>query len=226
MIWCVEDDPAIRDIEMYALQSAGFETRGFENGSSFREALRTERPRLILLDVMLPGEDGIDLLRWIRSSPAYCDLPVIMATAKGTEYDKITGLDLGADDYLPKPFGIMEMISRVKAVLRRYNPPKSYDRYHIGELELDTKSHIVTAKGLRVNLTLKEFELLRVLISKPNTAYDRESLYSLVWGSEFIGETRTVDMHIRTLRQKLGTCGEMIQTVRGVGYMLEDVHEA
>ncbi len=225
MIWCIEDDPAIRDIELYALRSAGFEARGFEDGDSFLEALKTERPRLILLDVMLPGTDGMEILRRLRSQELYRDIPVIMATAKGTEYDKITGLDLGADDYLAKPFGMMEMISRIKAVLRRYNPPKTHDRFSIGGLELDIKSRMVTVQEQRVYLTLKEFDLLRVLISKPNTAYSRESLYALVWGSDFIGETRTVDMHIRTLRQKLGPCGEMIQTVRGVGYLLEDLHE-
>ena len=225
MIWCIEDDPAIRDIEIYALKSAGFEARGFEDGDSFLNALKTEQPRLILLDVMLPGADGMEILRWLRSRDPYRDIPVIMATAKGTEYDKITGLDLGADDYLAKPFGMMEMISRVKAVLRRYHPPKIHDRYQVGSLELDTKSRGVTVNGQRVALTLKEFDLLRVLISKPNTAYSRDSLYALVWGSDYIGETRTVDMHIRTLRQKLGLCGEMIQTVRGVGYLLEDPHE-
>ena len=226
MIWCIEDDPAIRDIEIYALSSAGFEARGFEDGDSFREALKTERPQLILLDVMLPGIDGMELLRRLRSKEAYRDIPVIMATATGTEYDKITGLDLGADDYLTKPFSMMEMISRVKAVLRRYNPPKTCDRFKVGDLDLDAKSRTVCVQGIRVSLTLKEFDLLRVLISKPNTAYSRDSLYALVWGSDFIGETRTVDMHIRTLRQKLGPCSDMIQTIRGVGYLLEDPHEA
>ncbi len=225
MIWCVEDDPAIRDIELYALGSAGYEARGFEDGASFREALKSERPRLILLDVMLPGEDGMELLRWLRSKDAYDDIPVIMATAKGTEYDKSTGLDLGADDYLAKPFGMMEMISRVKAVLRRYNRPHAHQSYKIGGLELEVKSRTVTVSGQRVYLTLKEFDLLHTLIATPNTAYSRDRLYALVWGSDFIGETRTVDMHIRTLRQKLGPCGDLIRTVRGVGYLLENIHE-
>ena len=226
MIWCVEDDPAIRDIELYALRSGGFESLGFEDADSCREALRHAIPRLILLDVMLPGTDGMEFLRWLRSREAYAHIPVIMATAKGSEFDRIAGLDLGADDYLSKPFGMMEMLSRVKAVLRRYNPPRTCDRYKVGHLELDTRSRIVTVHGERVSLTLKEFDLLRVLISNPNTAYSRDSLYALVWESDFIGETRTVDMHIRTLRQKLGLCGEMILTVRGVGYLLEDPHEA
>ena len=226
MIWCVEDDPAIRDIELYALRSAGFEARGFEEGTAMLEALETEQPRLILLDVMLPGPDGLELLSRLRSEKKYRSIPVIMATAKGSEYDKISGLDAGADDYLVKPFGMLEMISRVKAVLRRCSSNVSYSRYAVGGLELDTKSHTVTANGEKITLTLKEFELLRVLISKPNTAYDREKLYALVWGSDFIGESRTVDMHIRTLRQKLGPWGELIQTVRGVGYLLEDHCEA
>lgn len=226
MIWCIEDDPAIRDIELYALRSAGFEARGFEDGTTLEQALQTEQPRLILLDVMLPGSDGMELLRWLRNSKKYCRIPVIMATAKGSEFDKISGLDNGADDYLAKPFGMLEMVSRVKAVLRRCEPPLSNHRFRVGELELDTKSHTVMANGQRVPLTLKEFELLRVLISKPNTVYERESLYSLVWESDFIGESRTVDMHIRTLRQKLGACGELIQTVRGVGYVLEGNCEA
>ena len=226
MIWCVEDDPAICDIELYALRSAGFEARGFEEGTALLEALETEQPRLILLDVMLPGPDGLEILRRIRSHKEHCNIPVIMATAKGSEYDKIQGLDSGADDYLAKPFGMLEMISRVKAVLRRCPPPSVQERFTMGDLELDTKSHTVTARGQRVTLTLKEFELLRVLLSKPNTVFEREKLYSLIWGSDFIGESRTVDMHIRTLRQKLGSCGELIQTVRGVGYILEALHES
>lgn len=226
MIWCVEDDPAIRDIELYALRSAGFEARGFEEGTSLFQALATQQPRLILLDVMLPAPDGLEILRRLRAHRDYCHIPVIMATAKGSEYDKIQGLDTGADDYLVKPFGMMEMISRVKAVLRRCPPTQSPEHYAAGDLELDVKSHTVTAKGQRITLTLKEFDLLRVLLSKPGTVFEREKLYSLVWGSDFIGESRTVDMHIRTLRQKLGVCGEHIQTIRGVGYILETVNES
>ena len=225
MIWCVEDDPAIRDIEIYALQSAGFSARGFENGTAFLEALRTQKPRLVLLDVMLPGPDGISILNTLRTTQDYGHIPVIMATAKGSEYDKITGLDSGADDYLVKPFSMMEMISRVKAVLRRAPIPPTFERYTTGPLSLDMKSRTVLVKGQRIPLTLKEFELLRVLIAHCGTALERERLYALVWGSNFIGESRTVDMHIRTLRQKLGPCGELIQTVRGVGYLLEAAHE-
>ena len=175
---------------------------------------------MILLDVMLPGPDGLEILSWLRSTPAYKDIPVIMATAKGSESDRITGLDQGADDYLVKPFSILEMISRVKAVLRR-SPPPTRHLYQAGALNLNTKSHTVTAMGERIALTLKEFQLLQVLISHPGTAFGREQLYAMVWGSDFIGESRTVDMHIRTLRQKLGSYGEMIQTVRGIGYILQ-----
>ena len=220
MIWCVEDDPSILDIETYALESAGFLVRGFPDGITFQKALEQEQPRLILLDVMLPGPDGLEILSWLRSTPAYKDIPVIMATAKGSESDRISGLDQGADDYLVKPFSILEMISRVKAVLRR-SPPPAPLQYRVGSLELDTKSHTVTAMGERITLTLKEFQLLQALISQPDTVLRREQLYSLVWGSDFIGESRTVDMHIRTLRQKLGAYGELIQTVRGIGYILQ-----
>ncbi len=220
MIWCVEDDPSILDIELYALESAGFSVCGFPDGTALQQALETQQPRLILLDVMLPGPDGLEILNWLRSTPAYSHIPVIMATAKGSETDRTTGLDKGADDYLVKPFSMLEMISRVKAVLRRC-PPSVQHQYRVGSLELDAKSYRVTANGQRVTLTLKEFELLRVLLSQPNTAFEREQLYAMVWGSEFIGESRTVDMHIRTLRQKLGPCGEMIQTVRGIGYLLQ-----
>ena len=226
MIWCVEDDPAIRDIELYALRSGGFEARGFEEGTSLLEALQTQTPRLILLDVMLPGPDGLEILRRLRSHKDYCHIPVIMATAKGSEYDKIQGLDTGADDYLVKPFGMMEMLSRVKAVLRRCPAPASREYYSANGLTLDTKSHTVTAHGQKIPLTLKEFDLLRVLMANPNSVFEREKLYSLVWGSDFIGESRTVDMHIRTLRQKLGVYGERIQTVRGVGYLMETSHES
>ncbi|MBR4309372.1 MAG: response regulator transcription factor [Oscillospiraceae bacterium] len=225
MIWCVEDDPAIRDVELYALESAGYEAVGLETGAVVLQRLEQQRPRLILLDVMLPGMDGVELLKKLKSMPKAREIPVIMATAKGSEYDKIRCLDLGADDYLVKPFGMMEMISRVKAVLRRCNPEKENKILRVGGLELDPEARCVYADGNRVTLTLKEYELLKLFLSHPNVAYGREELYSLIWGSEFIGETRTVDMHIRTLRQKLGDCGSMIGTVRGVGYILEEKHE-
>ncbi len=222
MIWCVEDDASIRDIEIYALRSVGFEARGFSDGAAFWDALRAERPKLVVLDVMLPGIDGIELLSRMRASDALRDIPVIMATAKGTEYDKIHGLDLGADYYLAKPFGVMELVSCVKAVLRRFRRDDA-ERAGLsaGGVSLDADAHTVTAGGQRITLTYKEFELLRLFMAHPGTAFTREQLMERVWGTDYCGETRTVDMHIRTLRQKLGEYGEMIETVRGVGYRLE-----
>lgn len=221
MIWCVEDDASIRDIEVYALRSTGFEATGFEDGVSFWQALQNETPELVVLDVMLPGLDGIELLRRMRASDTFSQIPVVMATAKGAEYDKIQGLDLGADYYLTKPFGVMELVSCVKAVLRRCAPQKTPQLLIAGALTLDPERHIVMADGARVELTLKEFELLRLLLLHPGVAFTREKLMERVWGTDYLGETRTVDMHVRTLRQKLGACGEMIETVRGVGYRLE-----
>ena len=221
MIWCVEDDASIRDIEVYALRSTGFEATGFEDGTSFWQALQAETPELVVLDVMLPGLDGIELLRRMRASDTFSQIPVVMATAKGAEYDKIQGLDLGADYYLTKPFGVMELVSCVKAVLRRCAPQKMPQLLIAGALTLDPERHIVMADGARVELTLKEFELLRLLLLHPGVAFTREKLMERVWGTDYLGETRTVDMHVRTLRQKLGACGEMIETVRGVGYRLE-----
>ena len=220
MIWCVEDDASIRDIEVYALQSTGFEAKGFEDGTSFWEALRTGRPELVVLDVMLPGIDGMELLRRMRADAALSDIPVVMATAKGAEYDKIRGLDLGADYYLTKPFGVMELVSCVKAVLRRCGT-KTAAQLRCGGLVLDEESHTVTADGESVALTYKEFELLRLFLSHPGTAFSRDQIMADVWGTDYCGETRTVDMHIRTLRQKLGAYGEKIETVRGVGYRME-----
>lgn len=222
MIWCVEDDASIRDIEVYALRSVGFEARGFSDGAAFWDALRAERPELVVLDVMLPGIDGIELLSRMRASDALRDIPVIMATAKGTEYDKIHGLDLGADYYLAKPFGVMELVSCVKAVLRRCRRGSAkHMGLSAGGVSLDADAHTVTAGGQRITLTYKEFELLRLFMAHPGTAFTREQLMERVWGTDYCGETRTVDMHIRTLRQKLGEYGEMIETVRGVGYRLE-----
>lgn len=222
MIWCVEDDASIRDIEVYALRSVGFEAHGFSDGAKFWEALHKERPELVVLDVMLPGIDGIELLSRMRASDTLRNIPVIMATAKGTEYDKIHGLDLGADYYLTKPFGVMELVSCVKAVLRRCRRDGAeHTELNAGGVSLDTDAHTVTAGGQRVTLTYKEFELLRLFMAHPGTAFTREQLMERVWGTDYCGETRTVDMHIRTLRQKLGKYGEMIETVRGVGYRLE-----
>ena len=225
MIWCVEDDSSIRDIEVYALVSTGFEAKGFEDGNSFWNALQTEKPDLIVLDVMLPGKDGVALLKLMKANEEFADIPVIMATAKGTEYDKIQSLDLGADDYLVKPFGIMEMVSRVKAVLRRCKPAKEKKSLKLEGLVLNPDEHTVTADGERVILTYKEYELLHLFLSQPGIAFTREQLLSHVWNTGYLGETRTVDMHIRTLRQKLGAYGNIIETVRNVGYRLEAKHD-
>lgn len=221
MIWCVEDDMAIRDIEVYALNSTGFEARGFEDGTAFWEALQQERPELVVLDVMLPGIDGVELLRKIRASSEFGDLPVIMATAKGAEYDKVQSLDLGADDYIVKPFGVMELIARVKAVLRRYHPSKNENLLKMGGMVLNLDERTLTVDDERVQLTYKEFELLRLFLNHPGMAFTRDQLFADVWGMDYAGETRTVDMHIRTLRQKLGKYGELIETVRHVGYRME-----
>ena len=221
MILCVEDDASIRDIEVFTLNSTGFEAKGVADGDAFRAALREQKPELVLLDVMLPGEDGVSLLRFLKSSPETAEIPVIMATAKGMEYDKIQSLDLGADDYLVKPFGMMEMVSRVKAVLRRCRPAPVQHILKSGGLTVNLDEHTVTADSERVQLTYKEFELLRLFLSHPGVAFTRDQLFSEIWGEDYIGETRTVDMHIRTLRQKLGKYGARIETVRGVGYRLE-----
>ena len=220
MIWCVEDDASIRDIEVYTLQTTGFEARGFADGAEFWDALAHERPELVVLDVMLPGVDGIELLQRMRASTEYRDIPVVMATARGAEYDKVLGLDLGADYYLAKPFGVMELVSCVKAVLRRCRPEESR-MLRAGGVSIDLAGHTVEANGARVELTYKEYELLKLFMSHPGTAFTRDQLFNDIWGMDYCGESRTVDMHIRTLRQKLGECGGMIQTVRGVGYRLE-----
>ena len=224
MIWCVEDDASIRDIEVYALSSAGFEARGFEDGSSFYAAItgEKEKPQLIVLDVMLPGIDGIELLRRIRANAALKQIPIVMATAKGSEYDRIQGLDLGADYYLTKPFGVMELISCVKAVLRRCGAEDEKSTLNACGISMNTLEHTVSANGERVTLTYKEYELLKLLLSHMGTAFTREQLMERVWGTDYMGETRTIDMHIRTLRQKLGKCGESIKTVRNVGYRMEE----
>ena len=221
-IWCVEDDASIRDIEIYTLNSTGFEARGFENGEDFFAALAQETPDLVILDVMLPGMDGVSILRKMKDSAATKLLPVIMATAKGMEYDKIQSLDLGADDYLVKPFGMMEMVSRVRAVLRRCAPLGEGNVLRAGNLIVNLDERTVTANGNRVNLTFKEFELLKLFLSHPKMVFTRDQLLSNVWNIDYAGETRTVDVHIQTLRQKLGDCGRMIETVRNVGYRLED----
>ncbi len=220
MIFCVEDDNAIRELMIYTLAASGFEAKGFTDGESLFAALKEEKPRLILLDIMLPGEDGISILKRLRSGAATAEIPVIMATAKGTEYDKVTGLDAGADDYLAKPFGMMEMISRVKAVLRRAERGEKAAVLNIGKIVLNSAAHTVTANGVEVRLTLKEFELLRLFMENPGIVFTRENLLQSVWGEDFLVETRTVDVHIATLRTKLGGCGDYIETVRGVGYRM------
>lgn len=222
MIWYVEDDAGIRDIGMYALNAAGFSTRGFEEGSSFWEALKTEKPRLVILDVMLPGINGIELLTKMKASSEYDTIPVIMATAKGQEYDRVLGLDLGADDYLVKPFGMMEMVSRVKAVLRRTQPLSETKVLTSGNLMVNLEERTVYLSGTRLQLTYKEFELLRIFLSHPGMVFTREQLFSQVWNTDYMGDSRTLDSHIRTLRHKLSDYGKKIETVRNVGYRWED----
>lgn len=222
MIFCVEDDAGIRDLMIYTLNASGFRAVGFENARELYAALADDTPELIMLDIMLPGEDGISILKRLKADARTADIPVIMATAKGNEYDKVIGLDLGADDYLAKPFGMMEMASRVRAVLRRSGRAAEKPQLiRVGSLEMDLNEHSVTADGIRVQLTLKEFELLHTFMTNPGRAFTREQLLSSVWCEDFMGETRTVDVHVGTLRQKLGGCGKYIRTVRGVGYRLE-----
>ena len=225
MILCVEDDASIRDIEVYTLNSTGFEAKGVADGDAFRAALREQKPELVLLDVMLPGEDGVSLLQFLKSSPETAEIPVIMATAKGMEYDKIQSLDLGADDYLVKPFGMMEMVSRIRAVLRRTSPKTAPPILRQGGITMDEGRHVVEADGTPITLTLKEYDLLRLFLENPGQVFTRDRLLSAVWGADYYGETRTVDVHIGTLRTKLGTAGDILQTVRGVGYKLEAPHE-
>ena len=225
VIWCVEDDPSIREIEVYVLNTTGMEAYGFENGTVFWETLQVKQPDLILLDVMLPGVDGIELLTRMKANEKFRDIPVIMATAKGTEYDKVQSLDLGADDYLVKPFGMMEMVSRVKAVLRRTQPKKNDRLLQLDELVVDLDQHTVSISGERIALTYKEYELLKLFLTRPGVAFTREQLLQTIWNTDYVSESRTVDMHIRTLRQKLGSYGNIIETVRNVGYRLEGRHD-
>ena len=224
MIFCVEDDSNIRELVVYTLETTGFKARGFEDGKEFLEALALETPELVLMDIMLPGEDGLELLGRLKSSPKTREIPVIMVTAKGAEYDKVKGLDLGADDYVTKPFGMMELVSRIKAVLRRTKKESQdpQDVIRAGGIEINTRKHEVTADGEVVNLTLKEYELLKRLMKNRGIVMTRDCLLEDIWGYDFDGETRTVDVHVRTLRQKLGSYGEMIETVRGVGYRMSE----
>lgn len=222
MIYYAEDDKGIRDLVIYTLKNTGFDAEGFSNGKALLDAIEKRVPELILLDIMMPGEDGIEILKKIRNTPSIKNIPVIMVTAKNTEYDKIIGLDCGADDYITKPFGIMEMISRIKAVLRRSSNSSESDEYSISGISLNVKSHVVTVNSVQVLLTLKEFELLKMLMTSRGNVLTRDLILEKIWGYDFDGETRTVDVHIRTLRSKLGSAGDLIETVRGVGYRIID----
>ena len=226
MIYFVEDDNSIRELVLYTLNNAGYEARGFERPSLFWEALKQEAPRLILLDIMLPEEDGLQILKRLRASSATSKIPIMMLTAKGTEYDKVIGLDYGADDYVPKPFGMMELIARVKALLRRAEVVDTDRDYTIGQLFVSPSKHVVRACGDDVTLTLKEFEMLTLLVENQGIVFTRDQLLTKIWGYAFDGESRTVDVHIRSLRPKLGACGGRIETVRGIGYKIgEDKYE-
>lgn len=221
MIYCVEDDDNIRELVVYALKTGGFEALGFTDGDGLWKELSRRKPSLIILDIMLPGEDGISILTRLKKQKDTQDVPVILLTAKSAEYDKVQGLDLGADDYITKPFGVMELLSRIKAVLRRTAPASDEDKLSIGELVIDIKSHRVTVGGEEVILTLKEFELLHYLVKNKGVVLTRDKILEAIWGYEFTGETRTVDVHVSSLRTKLAACGDMIETVRGMGYRIE-----
>jgi two-component system alkaline phosphatase synthesis response regulator PhoP len=222
LIYYVEDDPNIRELVIYTLRQTGFEARGFSDAPSFFAACQAELPELLLLDIMLPNESGLTILRNLRSDAATTALPIILVTARATEYDKVVGLDSGADDYIAKPFGMMELISRVRALLRRSKPMLASEELVAENLVLNTQKHTVTVNGQLVVLTYKEFALLRFLMENRGIAFHREQLLSTVWGYDYEGGSRTVDVHIQTLRQKLGECGPLIETVRGVGYRFGD----
>ena len=225
MIFCVEDDRNIRELVVYTLSSTGMEAEGFEDGEVFFKALAERLPELILLDIMLPGEDGMAILKKLKNNKKTKDIPVIMVTAKGTEYDKVSGLDAGADDYVTKPFGMMELVSRIKAVMRRTKKKEEIEVLKAGPIVLNEKKHEVLVDGAHVSLTLKEYEMLKRLMHNKGIVLTRDRLLEEIWGYDFDGETRTVDVHIRTLRQKLGKAGEEIETVRGVGYRITEDQE-
>lgn len=226
MIYCVEDDDDIRELMLYTLRTTGFEAQGFPNSELFWQAMEQVKPDLILLDIMLPGIDGLSSLEELRAKKSSESIPVIMATAKGTEFDKVKGLDMGADDYLVKPFGMMEMISRIKAVLRRTQSHVQEDKtLTIGSISLDVQNYTVKKDNKVIHLTLKEFELFALLMKNPNRVFTRQELLNQVWGEHFVGETRTVDVHIGTLRTKLGDASHLIKTIRGVGYRLEEEND-
>lgn len=225
MIYIVEDDIEVREMETYALKSSGFDVMAFECGKVMDEQVKTRVPDLFILDIMLPGEDGLNILKRLRAQENTKDIPVIMLTAKGTELDKVKGLDLGADDYIAKPFGVLEFISRVRAVLRRSERSSSENaealNLALGGVTLDDQRRSVTVGGIAVELTFKEYELLKLLMSRPGTVFSRQQILEKIWGVDFDMDTRTVDMHIKTLRQKLGVQGSIIQTVRNVGYKVQ-----
>lgn len=220
MIYILEDDPNIRNLVEYALNNYGFATRGFDRPSDFWNAAASEMPELLLLDLMLPEEDGLKILKRLRSRNDTKDLPVILLTAKGNEHDKVIGFDAGADDYITKPFSIIELIARIKALFRRTEVRKDENEYTIGGLYVNPSKHIVRENDREVQLTFKEFELLCLFVSAAGTVFTRDEISKRIWGYEFDGESRTVDVHIRSLRTKLGKCGELIETVRGIGYKL------
>ena len=223
MIYLVEDDNSIRELVIYTLQSTGFPAKGFSCAKEFWEAMKEEQPSMALLDIMLPDEDGLTILRKLRDSAQTARLPVIMLTAKGTEYDKVIGLDSGADDYIPKPFGMMELVSRVRALLRSAEPEKKGGLLQVGPIAVDPAKHTVKVNDQAVVLTFKEFELLCYLMENEGMVLTRDQLLSRIWGYDFDGETRTVAVHIRTLRQKLGAASGYIETIRGVGYKMEEI---
>ena len=224
MIYCLEDDSSIREMIVYTLQSYGMEAKGYERPSAFWKAMESAAPDLLLLDIMLPEEDGLSILKRLRANTATAQMPILLLTAKGSEYDKVVGLDSGADDYLAKPFGIMELLARIRALLRRSEKTSEskQQEYSVGSLYLNTARHIVTDNGREVSLTNKEYNLLLLLIEHPGIVFTRDQLLDRIWGYSFDGESRTVDVHVRTLRQKLGGSGDLIETVRGIGYKFNE----
>lgn len=225
MIFCVEDDRGIRELMTYTLNASGYDALGLKDGKELDEALKNEKPCLITLDIMLPNEDGISILKRLKNDERYRDIPIIMASAKGEEYDKVIGLDLGADDYLAKPFGMMEMVSRIKAVLRRSEVTNKKQELRNGPIYLNNIKHIVNVDGEEIELTLKEYELLLLFMNNIGIVFTREHLLASIWDSNFVGESRTIDVHVGTLRNKLGNCGSCIKTLRGVGYKMEAIYE-
>lgn len=225
MIFCVEDDRGIRELMTYTLNASGYDALGLKDGKELDEALKNEKPCLITLDIMLPNEDGISILKRLKNDERYRDIPIIMASAKGEEYDKVIGLDLGADDYLAKPFGMMEMVSRIKAVLRRSEVTNKKQELRNGPIYLNNIKHIVIVDDKEIELTLKEYELLLLFMNNIGIVFTREHLLASIWDSNFVGESRTIDVHVGTLRNKLGNCGSCIKTLRGVGYKMEAIYE-